>query len=256
MIFANATYHLLLRHVRTTLRMPIWIAVTLVQPMIWLTLYGQLFKRVVDIPGFQAASYVEFIAPGVLIMNAVFGSAWSGMGLVNDLQVGVIDRMLATPVPRGAIIAGRVLHAALTVAVQSIIVIIVALVLGASVPGGIAGAAALILLAGLLGSGFAAISSGIALLARREETLIAVVNFFGMPLIFLSSAYMAADLMPGWIQAAAAVNPVNWAVEGGRAAMQGTNGPDVLRYAGQLAAFTLVACVFATRAFTAYRRSV
>src|SRR5262245_37542933 len=119
MTFITDTLHLVGRHIRTTLRLPIWIAVTLIQPVIWLTLYGQLFRRVVDLPGFEGASYIQFLTPGVVLMTALFGSAWSGMGLIMDLSGGVLNRMLATPVHRGALIAARVLHAAITVSVQA-----------------------------------------------------------------------------------------------------------------------------------------
>ena len=92
------TFHLLQRHIRNTIRIPVWIFVTLTQPIIWLALYGQLFSRVVDIPGFESNSYIEYLTPGVVIMTALFGSAWAGMGLLEDLNDGVVDRMLATPV--------------------------------------------------------------------------------------------------------------------------------------------------------------
>lgn len=255
MTFFSDTLYLTLRHIRTTLRIPIWIFVTLVQPIIWLTLYGQLFRRVVEIPGFESTSYIQFLTPGVVIMTAFFGAAWSGMGLIEDLNEGVIDRMLATPVNRGALIAARVFHAALTVTIQSVIILIVGLVLGANFEGGLLGVIAILLLAGLLGAGFAAISSGAALLLRREETLIAVINFFGLPLIFLSTAFMASDLMPGWIRFLAQGNPVNWAVSAARDAMLGQEWATVWTYVGMLAAFVLVCSWFSTQAFGAYRRS-
>jgi ABC-2 type transport system permease protein len=253
--FVADTRHLLWRHIMTTLRIPIWIAVTLVQPVIWLTLYGQLFRRVVEIPGFEASSYLQFLTPGVVIMTSLFGSAWSGMGLLDDLKEGVMDRMLASPVHRGAIIAARVLHAALTGTVQSAIILVFATVLGARYPGGVGGFLAILLLGALLAAGFSALSNGVALLTRREETLIAIVNFFGLPLTFLSSAFMAAELMPGWIQVVGRANPVNWAVEGARDAMLGIDWPQVGTLTLYLAGFVLLCGVFATQAFALYRRT-
>jgi ABC-2 type transport system permease protein len=253
--FFADTYHLTLRHIRTTLRIPIWIFVTLTQPVIWLTLYGQLFRSVVEIPGFESDSYIQFLTPGVIIMTAFFGSAWAGMAIIEDLQHGVVDRMLATPASRGAIIASRVVHAGLTVAIQSVIIMALGLVLGASIPGGLLGAFAILLLAALLGAGFSAISNGVALLTRREETLIAIINFFGLPLIFLSTAFMASDLMPGWIRFLAQGNPVNWAVEGARNAMMGEEWASVWTHSLLLAAFVLVAGFFSTQAFKMYQRS-
>lgn len=253
--FLADTYHLTILHIRTTLRIPIWIFVTLTQPVIWLTLYGQLFKRVVEIPGFESDSYIQFLTPGVIIMTAFFGSAWAGMGIIEDLKGGVLDRMLATPVSRGALIASRVVHAGLTVAIQSVIIMVLGIILGADIPGGVAGALAIFLLAALLGSGFSAISNGVALLTRREETLIAVINFFGLPLVFLSTAFMASDLMPGWIRFLAQGNPVNWAVDGSRNAMLGEQWSEVWTYGLLLAAFVLIAGFFSTQAFRAYQRS-
>jgi ABC-2 type transport system permease protein len=253
--FFSDTYHLTIRHVRTTLRIPIWIFVTLTQPVIWLTLYGQLFRRVVEIPGFEADSYIQFLTPGVVIMTAFFGSAWAGMGIIEDLQHGVVDRMLATPVNRAALIAARVVHAALTVAIQSVIILLIGLVLGARIPGGVPGMLAILLLGALLGAGFSALSNGVALLTRREETLIAIINFFGLPLTFLSTAFMASDLMPGWIRFLSNGNPVNWAVNGARDAMLGENWSMVWTYSLLLAAFVLIASFFSTQAFRAYQRA-
>src|SRR5690242_21861464 len=84
------------------MREPIWIALLLVQPMVWLLLYGQLFKRVTHLPGggFGTTSYIEFLAPAIVIMNAFFGATWSGMAMVSDLDRDVIPRFLATPVSR------------------------------------------------------------------------------------------------------------------------------------------------------------
>jgi len=253
--FLNDTGHLLLRHLRTTLRLPIWIAVTLIQPVIWLTIYGQLFRSVVEIPGFAATSYIQFLTPGVVIMTALFGSAWSGMGLIEDLTDGVMDRMLATPVSRAALISARVLHAALTVAVQSVIILLFGMALGARIAGGLPGFLAILMLGALLGAGMSALSNGLALVTRREETLIAVINFFGLPLTFLSTAFMAAELMPGWIRALSRANPVNWAVVASRDAMLGQAWGGVAKAASMLAGFMLVSVWISTQAFRAYRKS-
>ena len=253
--FLSDTGHLLLRHLRTTMRIPVWIAVTLIQPVIWLTIYGQLFRRVVEIPGFGADSYIQFLTPGVVIMTALFGSAWSGMGIIEDLSEGVMDRLLATPVSRAALIFSRVVHASLTVAVQSVIILLFGMLLGARVAGGIPGFFAIIMLGSLLGAGMSALSNGLALMTRREETLIAVVNFFGLPLTFLSTAFMAADLMPPWIRTLSRGNPVNWAVIASRDAMLGRDWGNVGVSAAMLAGFVGAAVWVATQAFRAYRRS-
>ena len=249
------TLHLFKRHLLHTVRMPIWIMVTIVQPIFYLTLFGQLFSRVVDIPGFEAASYLQFLTPGVIIMTAFFGSFWSGIDLIEDLNDGVMDRMLVTPVHRISIITARVLHAAVTVVAQTIIIIALAIILGVGFPGGITGILSILLFAALLGSGFSALSNGVALLTRRDETLIAVINFLSLPLIFLSTAFMSAALMPQWINLIARVNPVNWAVNGSREAMAGEAWLTVLQYGGLMILFAIGASFLAAQAFKIYRRS-
>ena len=252
--FAADSLHLLVRHIRATLRLPIWIAVSLVQPVIWLALFGQLFRRVVEIPGFGSGSYIEFLTPGVVVMTALFGSAWSGIGIVEDINNGVMDRLLATPVRRGALITARVLHAALTVAVQTVVVLALGIVLGAGLPGGGLGFVAILIPAVLIAAAFSALSNGVALVARREETLIAVINFFGLPLTFLSASFMSHELMPDWIRTIANGNPVQWAVIAAREAMLGRDWMVVTQMCGLLAVFAAIACVLATLAFRVYRR--
>jgi ABC-2 type transport system permease protein len=253
-LFVADTWHLWLRYMRATIRLPIWIAVTLIQPVIWLTLFGQLFRRVVELPGFETGSYIEFLSPGVIIMTAMFSGAWSGMGLIDDLHHNVIDRMLATPLHRGAIIAARILHASFTVVLQSLIILFLALLLGAGWPS-VGGTIGVLVAAALVTAGFTAMSTGVALLARREETMIAVINFFGLPLAFLSATFMSAQLMPGWMQTVSRANPVNWAVSAARHAVLGTDPGAVWVNSGLLLLFTLVMVVLATGAFQVYRRS-
>ena len=110
MDFLRDTWYLFLRLIQATLRMPVFVIISIVQPVLWVLLFGQLFSKVTTIQGFESSSYVQFLAPGIAIMTALFGAAYSGMGILGDIDRGVLDRMLATPVSRGAMIAGRILH--------------------------------------------------------------------------------------------------------------------------------------------------
>jgi ABC-2 type transport system permease protein len=245
------------RWLTALLRQPWWVAITLVQPVIWLALFGSLFERVVEIPGFAVGSYEDFLAPGIVVMTALFSAGWNGMGMLNDLDRGVLDRFLVSPVARAALIVGPIAQVAIIVCVQSLIIVGLSLVLGATFPGGAVGVAALIGLAVLLAAAVAGVSNAIALTARREETLIGAVNFLILPLTFLSSTFMQLNLAPGWIEAAARFNPVNWAVEAGREAVAAS--PDwtfVVERAGLLIVLAVLAVWLATRAFRSYERSV
>jgi len=244
------------RHLRNLLRQPWWVVFSLVQPIIWLTLYGQLFKRVVELPGFNADSYIGFVTPGVVIMSALFAGGWNGMGMIMDMNQGVMDRLLVSPINRAAIIVGRVLSMSVTTVIQSLILVVLGLIFGARFAGGIVGVLVLFACAVLLGAPFAALSSALALAIRKQESVIGASNFILMPLTFLSPVFMAKNVMPGWIRSISRFNPVNWSVEAARAALSGhTNWNFVLLRVGCLLAFAVISAALATRAFRAYQRS-
>ncbi len=254
---AASTYFLLGRLLRATMRQPIWLIIMLVQPIIWLWLFGQLFRRVVTLPGFGAASYIDFLAPGVVVMTALFGAAWAGMPIITELNEGVLARMLTTPASRGAMIVARVLHTCISTVVQGVLIILMALALGAHIPSGVVGAAVMVVSASLLAACFGALSTGLALLAQREETLIAIVNFISLPLNFLSPVLMATALMPKWMQSVSRFNPVAWGVTSARqAAGAAPQWGNVLGHDGLLLALAVVLLVFANWAFRAYQRSL
>jgi ABC-2 type transport system permease protein len=248
--------YMMQRHLLNLWRQPIWIAVTLVQPVIWLLLYGALFKSVTRIPGFHSHSYIQFLTPGIIVMTALFSSGWSGMAVIDDIDKGILDRFLVSPVVRRSLIVGRLLNGTVIIVVQSLIIIVLALIVGARFPNAW-GLVVLIALASLLAAAVGCLSIALALIARREETVIAAVNVFVLPLTFLSTAFMQRSLVPRWIQHASSVNPVNWAVEAGRASvLPGTDWSMVLTRLGLLAALTAVCVALATRAFRAYQRAV
>jgi ABC-2 type transport system permease protein len=251
------TRQVALRYIRALLRQPAWIGISLVQPVIWLLLFGAAFKRTADIPGFTGGSYLEFLTPGVVVMLAVSTAGWVGMAFIDDINRGTMDRLLVSPIWRGALNLGSVTQSVLSIVIQSLIVIGLALAVGAHFHNGVAGVAVLVAVAGLLGAVFASLSNGVAVLARQRETLIGVVTMVTLPLTFLSSALMQQSLLPGWIRWISRFNPVNWAAEAGRSAAE--PDPDwglVASRTGFLVLLLLASAAFATRAFHAYQRSI
>jgi ABC-2 type transport system permease protein len=141
--------------------------------------------------------------------------------------------------------------------VQSVVVIVLSLAVGAHLHNGLAGVAVLVAVAGLLGAVFASLSNGVAVLTRQRETLIGIVTMVMLPLTFLSSALMQQSLLPGWIRWIARFNPLNWAAEAGRsAAARNADWSLIATRIGFLAALLLASAAFATRAFNAYQRSI
>jgi len=251
------TWQVSLRGVRVLLRQPGYLGITLTQPVIWLLLFGALFKAVTRIPGFHGGSYINFLTPGIVVMLAISSAGWTGMGFIEDINGGVMDRLLVSPVWRGALNAGSVVYATITIVIQTTMIVLLAWVLGADYKGGVGGVLMLMLLAALLGAAFASLSNGLAVLTRQRETLIGAVTAVILPLTFLSSALMQQNLVPGWIRTVGRFNPVNWAVQAGRsAAMQKIDWGLVASRFGLLAALAVLCAIFATRAFASYQRSL
>jgi len=255
---AAQSWHMLVRHARNLLRERIWVLLLLVQPMVWLFLYSQLFTRITELGQFGTDDYLDFFLPGVVCMNALFAGSWSGMSMVTDLDRGVVERFLATPVHRGALVFSQVVRAALQAGIQGAILVAVAVVvLGASIAGGVLGAITIVGAGMLLAGGFAGLSHGIALLVRREATMIALANFISLPLVFVATILMARPLMPEWMQIASRFNPVDWGVRAAREpALPGTDWLSVAAHLGLLTAFALATATFATWAFRAYQRTL
>ena len=210
---------MVVRQVRNLMREPIWIAMMIIQPMIWLLLYGQLFSKVPALRG-GASSYIEFLTPGIMCMNAFFGGTLVGMAMISDLDRHVVDRFLAAPASRFAIVLSQVVRAGITAILQALILLlVVGLALGVRVHGGALGWLVVFAAAALLAMAFSGFSNGVALLLRREASMIATANFVGLPLMFLSSILLSTVLMPGWISTISRFNPVNWGVHAARNAV-------------------------------------
>src|SRR5690606_5255042 len=253
--FITDTVYLTGRLYRQTLRLPVFLMISVVQSVLWLLLFGQLFRRVIEVPGFETTSYLQFLAPGIAVMAALFGSIHSGLGMLSDIERGVIDRFLATPARRGALIGARVAHVATMATVQATLILAIATALGARPGGGGAGILVVLLAAALLGSAFGAVSNAVSLLTRRQEIIIASMDFIVLPMIFLSGIMMTPALMPTWIQRVAAVNPVNWAVVAARGGFEG-NWVGVGTHLALLAGIALACAWWATRAFDRYRATL
>jgi ABC-2 type transport system permease protein len=244
------------RQLRAAWRIPAFLFMNLVQPMIWLLLFGQLFKSVVDIPGFAGGSYLEFLTPGIVMMMALFGSAWAGTSYIQDMDRGVMDRLLTSPTNRGALMVSTLVYQAVLTVGQTLIVLGVAWLCGARFGGGAAGLLILLVAAVLINAMFSALSNAAALLARDQSALIGISQLITIPLMFLSSALMDTSLSGGWVANVAAYNPFEWAVIAGRGAMgNDADWATIWAHLGMLAALAAVMAWVATTAFRVYQRS-
>jgi ABC-2 type transport system permease protein len=254
---AAQTWWMTQRRLQVFVRQPWYLVFTLIQPVIWLFLFGNLFRRVVELPGFGGTSYLTYIVPGVVVMSAMASNMWAGMGTMEEIDRGTLNRFLITPVSRGAIMNANVIEQAVSTTVQSLIIVLLAWASGARYPGGPLGVLVLLVVAVLLGTVFSALSNTVGMLVRQRETIIGLNTLLLLPLTFVSTTFMNETLMPGWMRTVAAWNPVNWAVEVAREALaERPDRGDVALPAAALLLLAVVTVWLSTRTFRTYQKSV
>lgn len=254
---AAQTWYMTQRQFMAFARQPAYLVITLIQPVIWLFLFGALFRKVVELPGFGSGSYLDYLVPGVIVMSAVSANMWAGMGTLEEIERGTLNRFLITPVHRSALMNANVVAQSVTTAIQSLIIILLGWIGGADYPGGVLGLLILVLVSSALGTIFGAFSNALGMLVRQRESIIGINTFLLLPLTFLSSAFMPPALMPHWMQVVARFNPVNWALETGRAAMSAhPHWWSVLSHGGWTLLLAAFAVWLSLRTFRSYQKSV
>ncbi|MER5212737.1 ABC transporter permease [Streptomyces sp. NPDC002838] len=253
----SQTWYMTQRQLMVFVRQPAYALITLVQPVIWLFLFGSLFRKVVELGGFGTTSYLDYLVPGVVVMSALSSNMWAGMTTLDEIQRGTLNRFLTTPVGRAALMNGNVVNNGLVTALQSVIIVLLGLLGGADYPGGLGGVAVLVVASVLLGTVFGALSNALGMLVRERESIIGINTFLLLPLTFLSSAFMAPAQMPAWMRHVADFNPLNWAMVAGRSALSADpDWGDVLSRGGALLALAVAAVWLSIRTFRSYQRSV
>ncbi|MFD3910323.1 ABC transporter permease [Streptomyces sp. NPDC058603] len=245
------------RQLMAIVRQPVFLLISLIQPVIWLFFFGNLFRRVVELGGFGTTTYLDYLVPGIVVMSALGSSMWAGMGTLEEIERGTLNRFLTTPVSRSALMHANVVQNGISTAGQSVIIVLLGLLGGARYPGGAGGLIVLVAASILLGTVFGALSNALGMLVRERESIIGINTFLLLPLTFLSSAFMASSQMPSWMATIADFNPVNWAMVAGRSALAAEpDWGDVLTRGGALLALAVVAVWLSTRTFRSYQKSV
>ncbi|MEV5606290.1 ABC transporter permease [Streptomyces sp. NPDC052299] len=251
------TWYMTQRQLAAILRQPVFLAMALIQPVIWLFLFGNLFRKVVELGGFGTTSYLDYLVPGIVVMSALGSSMWAGMGTLEEIERGTLNRFLTTPVSRNALMNANVVQNGIANTAQSVVILLLGRAAGAGYPGGAAGLLILVAASVLLGTVFGALSNAVGMIVRQRESIIGINTFLMMPLTFLSSSFMAPSQMPGWMREIAAFNPVNWAMVAGRSALGAD--PDwqlVVTRCGGLLLLAVAAVALSTRTFRSYQKSV
>jgi len=214
MSLASDTYHLFIRALKKVLRNPILLFFSLLQPIIFLVLFTQLFSRFAAVPGLfpSGITYLEYATPGILLQNGFSSALQSGTSIVDELNSGMLEKMLVTPVNRSAILLGRLLSDAFRVLVQSSIIIVLAYILGFNVAAGAGGIVLILVIIAFFGLAWSGISLAIGLRTRSAETVFGIGGFLTFPLLFMSTALVPLSAMPDWIAGVSNLNPISYAV--------------------------------------------
>ena len=205
-------------------RNPFVLTASLIQPIIFLVLFTQVFGAVATGAINQGAgniSYETYLVPAIVIQVSLIAAATSGIGLVNDIEEGMFEKVLVSPMNRAAVFLGKSLAEMLRITIQIVIILGLGTLLGARIETGLVGALGLVVIGIVFSVWFTSFSNIVALITRDQESTIIGANILQFPLLFVSSAFLPIDVLPGWVQTVAAFNPITYGVDAARALMLG-----------------------------------
>jgi len=181
----------------------------LVQPLVLLVLFVSVLGNLSITRQLAAGSYREFLIPGIIIMNAALTAPTTGLALLRDAGSGLADRFRSLPMSRAAVLTGRLGPDAVVFAVQAVLLLGAATLLGFRVQTGVGGLAGIVAVAVAFGLSVAVTSAWLALLINDAETAERVLFFPAIAIAFVSSAFAPAGELAGWMQPIARANPVS-----------------------------------------------
>jgi len=222
LIFSD-TYTIFWREMKRYRKSRSGILIRLIQPVIWIIVIGNTFagtRPLIQSVGFNG-SYIEFMAPGVIMLTAIFTSIFGGVNTLWDRRYGFMNKALTSPISRSSIAVGKMLAISLISALQSSLILGIALALGVGIVNYLM-IIPILLIVIAFSLGFSGISVIVAATAKSQETFWGVINFLGMPLFMLSPALFPLELLPHWLAFIAKLNPVTYSVLLIREMMTGT----------------------------------
>ncbi|MFH0847697.1 MAG: ABC transporter permease [Chloroflexota bacterium] len=195
---------------------PSQVIIRSIQPALWLVVFGSVFSKIRGIPT-EGYSYIEFMTPGVLAQSVMFVAMFYGITLVWERDLGLLNKLLSTPVPHSAIVLGKALSAGARGVFQVIPILVLAVIMRVRIylnPLAILAVLVLILLFGIC---FSSISMALVSVLRTRERVMGIAQVLIMPLFFASNAIYPVAIMPGWLRAISTVNPISYVVDAMRA---------------------------------------
>ena len=227
------------RETLTILRDPFSLVFSLIQPLVFLGLFGPLLSGVAGEGGLGFGSTLQFFLPGVVVMITMFGTSMTGANLQFEIMTGAFERILATPLARPALLIGRALKELTPLVIQALIITLVAVPFGFDLfP---AHVVAGLLILGVFGVGVGALSYALAIATRKNEWAFwAVQQSLLFPLLILSGMMLPLETGPDWMQALSMANPLTYIVDAERVLFSGTFDDSAVVY-GIIAAIVTAA---------------
>ncbi|HEY1737926.1 MAG TPA: ABC transporter permease [Acidimicrobiia bacterium] len=208
------------RNLLKLIRVPQLAFFSLVQPILFLTLFSQVFQGLAKTPGIERlhVNYIDYLLPAILIVTVAQNAVQSAVGIATDLNTGVIDRFRSLPISRGSVLVARSMSDVLRSTVQGLIMVALGMaVFGFRFHGSLLGAAAMIALAALFAWSLTWIFLALGVATKNAETAQVAGFMFLFPLMFAASAFVPVASLPGWMQAIAKVNPLSYLTDANRA---------------------------------------
>ncbi|WP_297082702.1 ABC transporter permease [uncultured Demequina sp.] len=249
MTIARDTWIVFSRAMRLSLRQPVWVVFGLLQPILYLALFGPLLETIADTRAFgEDVDAWQIFVPGLLVQLGLFGASFVGFGLISEWRAGVIERMRVTPASRASLLLGRVMRDVVVLLVQGVILVLTALLFGLRAPWWalVAGVATV----ALLGACFASLSYATALTVKDEDSFAPLLNGVALPLLLLSGILLPMSLAPRWLELLSDLNPLKHVVDGVRAMFRGDlTDPVALWGVAITIALVLMGLAIGTRVF-------
>ncbi len=231
---------------------PSQIFIRAVQPVLWLLVFGQVFSEMHVIP-VGNYSYIQFLTPGVLAQSVIFIAIFYGFNMVMDRDMGLLHKLMSTPIPHYSIVLGKTLSAGLRSVIQAMVVFLLAIITRVHLiltPLSITGVLVIIILTGMC---FSSLSIFLSSFFKTRERIMGIGQAIIMPLFFASSAIYPIDIMPTWLKVIAHINPLSYIVEAMRALLVTA---DYHRLALDFGVTFLATAVLITLASTSFSRII
>ena len=194
------------------------LASRMVQPILWLLIFGEVLAHSRAIPT-GSLGYLDFMAPGILAQSVLFVAIFYGVSIIWERDLGVLQKFLVSPASRSALVLGRALASGVRGLSQALVVFVLALLLGVKLRVGVVPVAGIVATIALGSAIFCTFSLIVACMVKTRERFMGIGQIMTMPLFFASNAIYPLSMMPGWLRSISSFNPLTYQVDALRSFM-------------------------------------